>query len=99
MQQLRNHLQASNPVGILVGLPLEPDGSEAESARSARAVGELIKVKTGLPVAFWDERMTTARAVSAIRDMGGSTRGRKGEVDQMAATALLQAFLDRRRSA
>ena len=53
--------------------------------------------KTGLPVAFFDERMTTARALGAIRDLGGSTEGRKAEVDQLAATVLLQTYLDSHR--
>jgi RNase H-fold protein (predicted Holliday junction resolvase) len=41
--------------------------------------------------------MTTARALRAVREMGGKTRGRKGEVDRLAATTLLQNFLDGRR--
>ena len=70
---------------------------ELEGARAARQVGMLIRDKTGQPVEFWDERMTTSRALSAIRELGGGTRGRKGEVDQLAATVLLQTFLDSRK--
>jgi putative Holliday junction resolvase len=80
-----------------VGLPLAEDGGENERTASARHAGRLIAEKSGLPVCFWDERMTTARALRAIRDLGGSTRGRQGEVDQLAATTLLQTFLDSRR--
>ncbi len=47
---------------------------------------------------FWDERMTTARALEAVRTLGGRLRGRKGEIDQLAATTLLQAVLDSRRA-
>jgi putative Holliday junction resolvase len=54
--------------------------------------------RTGLPLEFWDERMSTARALAAIREQGGSTRGRKGEVDALAAAVLLQHFLDARRN-
>ncbi len=97
MQRLREQLDTHQPVGIVVGLPLAPDGSEDERAAGARAVGRLIAEKTGLPVCYWDERMTTARALGAIRDLGGNTRGRKGDVDQLAATVLLQHFLDSRR--
>ena len=97
MQRLREQLDTHQPVGIVVGLPLAPDGSEDERAAGARAVGGLIAEKTGLPVCYWDERMTTARALGAIRDLGGNTRGRKGDVDQLAATVLLQHFLDSRR--
>jgi putative Holliday junction resolvase len=79
-----------------VGLPLESDGSEGEAAEAARATAELIAEKAGLPVILLDERMTTARALGAIKELGGRTRGRRGEVDQLAATVLLQAHLDRR---
>jgi putative Holliday junction resolvase len=46
---------------------------------------------------MWDERMTTARALAAVREMGGSTRGRKADVDAMAAALLLQHYLDARK--
>ena len=46
---------------------------------------------------MWDERMTTARALAAVREMGGTTRGRKEDVDAMAAALLLQHYLDTRR--
>ena len=87
-----------NPVGILVGLPLSPEGEEGESARAARELAATIERRTGLPLELWDERMSTARALGAIREQGGSTRGRKGDVDALAAAVLLQHFLDARRN-
>ena len=50
--------------------------------------------RTGLPVRYVDERYTTSASLRAIREMGGSTRGRKGDVDAMAATILLRHALD-----
>lgn len=97
LRQLREHLERWTPVGVLVGLPLTEAGGEDARARAARAAGDLIAEKTGLPVHYWDERMTTARALSAVAELGGRTRGRKGDVDPLAATVLLQTFLDRRR--
>ena len=97
LQSLKVHLDKHEPVGIVVGLPIAPDGSEDERAKNARALGATLNTKTELPVAFWDERMTTARALSAVKDLGGQVRGRKAEVDGLAATVLLQAFLDSRR--
>ena len=94
MKRLKAYLDTHNPVGVLVGIPLEESGNEGRSAQVARREGELVHSKTAIPVAFWDERMTTARALSAVRDLGGSTRGRKGEVDSLAATVLLQTYLD-----
>jgi putative Holliday junction resolvase len=97
MHRLRSYLEEHEPAGVVMGLPLAPSGAEDERAANARAVGQLIGDKTGLPVEYWDERMTTARALGAVRELGGSTRGREGDVDQLAATVLLQHYLDSRR--
>ena len=86
------------PVGVVVGLPLSPEGSEEESAIAARAMADTIVRYTSLPVEFWDERMSTARALAAVWEQGGSTRGRKKDVDALAAAVLLQHFLDARRN-
>lgn len=85
------------PVGLVVGLPLAMDGSEGPSAAAARELGALVGARTGLPVAFQDERYTTIQAEEAIREMGGRARGRKEDVDQLAAVVLLQAWLESRR--
>lgn len=85
------------PVGIVVGLPLTPAGEEGPASEAARELGGLIARRTSLPVAFWDERMSSARALAAIREQGGSTRGRREDVDALAAAVLLQHFLDARR--
>jgi putative Holliday junction resolvase len=86
------------PVGVVVGLPLTGDGAEGESAAAAREVGVQIGQRTYLPVEYWDERMSTARALGAIREVGGSTRGRREDVDSLAASVLLQHWLDTRRN-
>jgi putative Holliday junction resolvase len=86
------------PVGLLVGLPLSLEGTEEESAAAAREMATTLSRRTGLPLELWDERMSTARALSLIREQGGSTRGRKGDVDALAAAVLLQHFLDARRN-
>jgi putative Holliday junction resolvase len=85
------------PAGLLVGLPLAPDGSETESAAAARDLANSIAQHTGLPLELWDERMSTARVLTAIREQGGTVRGRKRDVDAHAAAVLLQHFLDARR--
>jgi putative holliday junction resolvase len=86
------------PAGIVVGLPLAPDGSETESAVSARELASRMAEHSRLPLELWDERMSTARALAAIREQGGSTRGRKSDVDALAAAVLLQHFLDMRKN-
>jgi putative Holliday junction resolvase len=92
-------VETHRPVGIVVGLPLTGEGEEEASAAAARELAEGVARRTGLPVALWDERMSTARALAAIREQGGSTRGRKQEVDALAAAVLLQHYLDARRPA
>ena len=60
-------------------------------------MGDAIAKATGLPVVFFDERMTTSRVRQAVTEMGGKTRGREADVDRLAATLVLQGFLDGRR--
>ena len=88
---------AHRPVGLVVGLPLTGEGEEGPAAKAARELGGAAARRSGLPVVFHDERFSTARALSIIREQGGSTRGRKEEVDALAAAILLQQFLDSRR--
>lgn len=97
MTALREHVARHGVVGVVVGLPLDAEGNEGDSARAARQLAEDIAKRTGLPVALWDERFTTARILGAVREMGGTTKGRKGDVDTLAAALLLQHYLDARR--
>jgi putative holliday junction resolvase len=87
-----------HPVGVVVGLPLSPAGEETASASAAREIAVTLQRYTGLPIELWDERMSTARALGAIREQGGSTRRRKEDVDALAAAVVLQHFLDARRN-
>jgi putative Holliday junction resolvase len=83
--------------GVVVGLPLDAAGGEGDAAGAARALAAAIAHHSGKPVALWDERFTSARALAAVRQMGASTKGRKGDVDALAATLLLQHYLDAQR--
>ena len=79
--------------GFVVGLPLDQNGDDTPRAIEARHVAAELEKRTGLPVRLVDERYTTAAALRAVREMSGSTRGRKGDVDAIAATVLLQHAL------
>ncbi|HXE57073.1 MAG TPA: Holliday junction resolvase RuvX [Gemmatimonadales bacterium] len=94
MPRLLELVARHRPVGVVVGLPLTAEGQEGGSARAARDTADLVARRTGLPVELWDERMSTARALAAIREQGGSSRGRREEVDALAAAVLLQTYLD-----
>jgi putative pre-16S rRNA nuclease len=98
MARLLERIAAHSPIGVVVGLPLTLEGKEEESAVAARETAAAVARRSGLPVELWDERLSTVRALSAIQALGGRTRGRKAEVDALAAAVLLQHFLDARRT-
>lgn len=80
--------------GFVLGLPLDDTGEETQRCAEVRHIAAELEKRTGLLTRLVDERYTTAAALRAIRDMGGSTRGRKGDVDALAATLLLQHALN-----
>ena len=98
MPRLLELIEAHRPVAVVVGLPLTGEGDEAENAAAARETADAVAARTSLPVELWDERLSTARALRAVREQGGSTRGRKEDVDALAAAILLQHFLDTRKA-
>jgi putative Holliday junction resolvase len=80
--------------GYVIGLPLDGEGNETDWTAEIRALGAEIAKRTAMPVRFYDERFTTAAALRTVKDLGQSTRGRKGDVDSLAATILLQQALN-----
>lgn len=79
---------------IVIGLPLNMNGSEGPSARAAREFAESLRRGLGIPVALWDERLTTAEADSLMKSAGLSRRARAARVDGIAAQRILQSYLD-----
>ena len=79
--------------GFVVGLPLDQLGEDSPRALEARRLAHELATRTGLPTELVDERFSTAAALRAVQEMEGSTRGRKGDVDALAATVLLQHAL------
>ena len=83
---------------IVVGLPLNMDGSEGEQAAKVRAFAEALSERAGLPVEYLDERLTTVEA-DRVLSQAGFREGKKRKVrDELAAVLILQAWLDSRRS-
>ena len=83
---------------IVVGLPRNMDGSEGESAQNAREFGGQIAELSGLPVEFSDERGTTVTAHGFLNETNTRGKKRKETVDAVAATIILQNYLDFRRN-
>jgi putative Holliday junction resolvase len=79
--------------GFVLGLPLDGEGDETPRCAEVRQVAAELEKRTGYAARLVDERFTTAAALRAVREMGGSARGRKGDVDALAATMLLQHAL------
>jgi putative Holliday junction resolvase len=81
---------------VVVGLPVELSGDEGRLAEEVRNFGEGLGQRSGIPVDYWDERYTSSRAERELRrlDLPAGARREKERVDAMAATLILQAYLD-----
>jgi putative holliday junction resolvase len=92
-------LIATHKVGaIVVGLPINMDGSEGPRCQSVRAFANNLLGKVDLPLAFWDERLSTAAVTRTMIDADLSRARRAELVDKLAAAYILQGLLDRWRS-
>ncbi len=81
--------------GIILGLPLNMDGSEGPRVQSTRAFARNLEKLTPLPITFWDERLSTVAAERALLEADTSRKRRKEVIDQVAAGYILQGALDR----
>ncbi|MES0808472.1 Holliday junction resolvase RuvX [Roseibium sp. SCPC15] len=81
--------------GIVLGLPLNMDGSEGPRAQATRAFARNLSQKTDLPITYWDERLSTAAVTRTLLEADSSRAKRADVVDKMAAAYILQGFLDR----
>jgi len=84
-------------VELVVGLPRNLDGSSGAAAASARSLADQLKRSTRLPVSLHDERLSSVAAERHLVAQGVRRERRKGLVDQLAATLILEAFLERKR--
>ncbi|MGM9650093.1 MAG: Holliday junction resolvase RuvX [Butyricicoccaceae bacterium] len=82
---------------IVMGLPRNMDSTEGERAQKCRALAAELETRTGVPVVLWDERRTTIEAHAILHATGKKQKKHKKSVDAVAATLILQGYLDRRR--
>jgi putative Holliday junction resolvase len=82
-------------VGFVLGLPLNMDGSEGPRAQSTRAFARNLAKRTRLPIALWDERLSTAAVERELIAADASRAKRAAVIDQHAAAFILQGALDR----
>ncbi|MGZ8750385.1 MAG: Holliday junction resolvase RuvX [Pseudonocardia sp.] len=84
-------------VGVVVGLPRTLAGREGPAAEAAREFGAALAGRVAVPIEFADERLTTVVATRQMRESGRKGRRQRAVVDQVAAVAILQGWLDARR--
>jgi putative Holliday junction resolvase len=79
---------------ILLGVPVNMDGSHGLQAEKSRRFGEMLKARFAGPVLYWDERLTTVEASRYLRDSGMRRQKRRETLDAASAAVLLQGYLD-----
>lgn len=98
LDELTRVIRLYDPVGVIVGMPKNMSGSEGQQAQKTRQfVEQLATALLGVPVVYWDERLTTFMADQALAEMGHSSRKRKERVDAIAASFILQSYLEAHR--
>ena len=90
---LMRHGESLHIAEYVFGLPLDEHGTDTPRSLEIRAVAAAVQSRQPLPVRLVDERFTTSAALRSIREQGGSTRGRKDDVDALAACILLEGVL------
>ena len=90
----RQLAQDEQIVGFVVGLPVHLDGRESQKSIEARQFGEWLHQTTDVPVAYFDERFTTAEAENALAAAEMTKKQRKARLDKLAAQILLTAYLE-----
>ena len=79
---------------IVLGLPKNMNNTEGERVEKTKAFGEMLDRRTGLPVHYWDERLTTVAAEQILMESGVRRENRKAVIDKVAAGLILQGYLD-----
>jgi len=96
LEALATMLAPYTPERLVVGLPLNMNGSEGPQATRVRAFATQVAAHLDLPLDFWDERLTTVAAERSLLEADLSRRRRRELVDKVAATIILQGYLARR---
>jgi len=97
-QALLSVVEKENVVAIVIGLPVNMDGSEGPRVQATRAFVRNMEKLTAIPFVYWDERLSTVAAERTLIEMDVSRRKREDRIDSAAAAFILQGALDRVRS-
>lgn len=94
LHELVRIIKEQDVVRLIVGLPLNMNGSEGPRAGESRKLGDAIAGLANLPVIYWDERLTSVAAEKSLIEADVSRKKRKEVIDQVAACLILQGWLD-----
>ena len=98
-QYFRDLVKQNQVSKIVIGLPLRMDGSEGPRAEKTREFARWMEKTLGIPIVFWDERLTTKQALQVLHDQKMDGRKKKKLKDQVAATIILSDYLESEREA
>lgn len=98
MDRLVSLIDENGVARVVVGLPRNMDGSLGASACLALRFAEALGARASVPVVTWDERLTTVAAERALIEADVSRRRRRAVIDSVAASMILQSYLDRLRA-
>jgi putative Holliday junction resolvase len=94
-KSIRAEIEKNDVGALIIGLPLNLDGSEGPRAQSTRAFARNLAAQVSLPIAFWDERLSTAAVERHLIEADATRKRRAQVIDRMAAAYILQGALDR----
>ena len=94
INELQNIIKDNNIKGIIVGNPLNMDGSSGSSAQSAKDISDNISRSIDLPICLWDERLSTVGAFNLSSQLDVNVSKREKKIDENAAAFILQGALD-----
>ncbi len=94
MREVKKILDHHDIAGVVIGRPVNMDGTIGEMAEKAAEIAKQIEEQTHLPVLLWDERWSSASAKKLLLETGKSPSKNKKRIDQIAAAYILQSYLD-----
>lgn len=97
MKGLLRAINQYNPTEVIVGLPTGMSGREGPQAQEVREFAARLAEHLPVPITYWDERLTTFAADQALTESGYRSKDRKARVDAVAASLILQSYLDAQR--
>lgn len=96
LSRLSETVSAEQPDEVVLGLPINMNGTEGERAAKSRAFAQELEEKCGKAVTLWDERGTSVTANRILSDAGKKRGKQRAQVDAVAASVILQSYLDHR---